>query len=261
MSSTDQPRTRLVSRAERASITQRLLEQAQTCEPDRRRDLLDEVVLINRSVAEAIARRYSNRGIPSQDLEQAAYEGLVKAVQKFDPSVRPDLLTYAVPTIRGEVQRHFRDRGWMVRPPRRIQEAQWKVSRSIERLSQTLGREPSHLEVSRDLQCTESEVREAVEGFGSFSPASLERRLAGSATLTLGDTLVDETSDLDAAEARAVLGSAMRSLDPRDQQIVYLRFFEERTQAEIGEALGVTQMQVSRLIDRILRALRTKIAA
>ena len=128
-------RTR-AARAERARRTEELFRQvAETDDPARRQALLDEVVLINRCVAEAVAARYRGRGVPQEDLEQSAFEGLVRAVHKFDPTVRPDLLTYAVPTIRGEVQRWFRDQSWMVRPPRSIQEMQWKVSRSASQRS------------------------------------------------------------------------------------------------------------------------------
>ena len=120
-----------------------------TADEARRSELLDKVNLLNQCVAEAVANRYRGRGVPAEDLHQAAFEGLVKAVHEFDPTVRPDLLTYAVPTMRGEVQRWFRDGSWMVRPPRQIQELQWRVSRSIESLAQDLGREPTDAELSR----------------------------------------------------------------------------------------------------------------
>jgi RNA polymerase sigma-B factor len=148
-----------MTRAERSERTRELLVAAQDTDNEVERDrLLDEVVLINRGVAEAVAARYRGRGVPAEDLQQAAYEGLIKAVHKFDPSVRPDLLTYAVPTIRGEVQRWFRDQSWMVRPPRRIQELQWRISRSIDHLSQDLGRPPSDQEVSDDVGCSTEEL-------------------------------------------------------------------------------------------------------
>lgn len=140
-----------VARAERARRTEELFRQvAKTDDPERRQALLDEVVLLNRCVAEAVAARYRGRDVPQEDLEQSAFEGLVRAVHTFDPTVRPDLLTYAVPTIRGMVQRWFRDQSWMVRPPRSIQETQWKVSRSVSRLAQELGRDPSGDEIRAD---------------------------------------------------------------------------------------------------------------
>ena len=248
-----------ISRAERSRRTQELLEQAhRTDDADRREELLDEVVLLNRGVAEAVANRYRGRGVAVEDLHQAAYEGLVKAVHKFDPSVRPDLLTYAVPTIRGEVQRWFRDQSWMVRPPRRLQEMQWKVSRGIESLEQELGREPTDDELSSHLDCSAEELQETVQSFGCFTPPSLDRPV-GDAGLTLGDVLADEADEQNAAEARATLGPAVRRLSPRDQRIIYLRYFQDSSQEEIGGELGVTQMQVSRLLERIVRDLRREI--
>jgi RNA polymerase sigma-B factor len=259
------PRSRRIdarpsSRAERSRLTQELLEQAHGQSDERRRaDLLEEVVLLNRGVAEAIAGRYRGRGVPREDLEQAAYEGLVKAVQRFDPTVRPDLLTYAVPTIRGEVQRWFRDHSWMVRPPRRIQELQWQISRSRDQLAQELGREPTHLEITDDLGCSADDVRDAIQGFGAFQPPSLDQPVAGVDGATIGSTLTAGDDGQEAAEARATLAPVVRTLSPRDRRIIYLRYFEDRSQTDIGAELGVTQMQVSRLLDRILRSLRTQL--
>jgi RNA polymerase sigma-B factor len=251
--------SRLATRAERSDETRHLLERAHACPPGPRRDaLLDEVVLVNREVADAVASRYRGRGVADDDLRQAAYEGLVKAVRKFDPAVRPDLLTYAVPTMRGEVQRWFRDQSWMVRPPRRIQEMQWRVSRSIERLSQDLGREPTGAEIADDLECATELVEEAVQGFGCFHPPSLDRPAGEAGTgASLGDLLpADDDHGQASAEARVALGPVVRDLSERDRRILYLRFFEGLSQHEIGAELGVTQMQVSRLLQRILTRLR-----
>ncbi|MDO9352275.1 MAG: sigma-70 family RNA polymerase sigma factor, partial [Solirubrobacteraceae bacterium] len=124
-----------LTRAERSEQTAALLTESVTCgDPAERERILERVVLINRGVAEAVASRYRSRGVPQDDLVQAAYEGLTKAVHRFDPLLRNDLLTYAVPTIRGELQRYFRDQGWVVRPPRRVQELQWRVNQTIDRL-------------------------------------------------------------------------------------------------------------------------------
>lgn len=250
-----------VSRAERSRRTAELLIQAhELADPARRDALLDEVVLLNRGVAEAVANRYRGRGVPPEDLHQAAYEGLVKAVQKFDPTVRPDLLTYAVPTIRGEVQRWFRDQSWMVRPPRRLQEMQWKISRGIESLEQELGREPTNGELCERVDCTQAELDETIQSYGCFQPPSLDRPVGGLDGPTLGDALADGTDEQGAADARATLGPAVRRLPERDRKIIYMRFFQDRSQSDIGTELGVTQMQVSRLLERIIRDLRTEIA-
>ncbi|MEP9385057.1 sigma-70 family RNA polymerase sigma factor [Nocardioides sp. KR10-350] len=249
-----------LTRAERARTTDDLIARAhETPDPTARRHLLEEVVLINRGVAEAVATRYRRRGVAQEDLDQAAYEGLVKAVFRFDPERNKDLLTYAVPTIRGELQRHFRDHSWTVRPPRRVQELQWRVNRCIDDLTQELGHEPSDDQVRETLDLSREEYDEAVVAFGCFTPTSLDQPLdrAGSQqTATVADLIPDESTDADAAEARTTLEPVLKGLPERDRRILYLRFFEDQTQEEIGQELGVTQMQVSRLLTRILRDLR-----
>ena len=248
------------SRAERGRLTEQLLLEAHAeQDPTRRRELLDEVVLVNRGVAQAVAARYRQRGVASEDLEQAAYEGLVKAVRKFDPSMGKDLLTYAVPTVRGEIQRYFRDQSWMVRPPRRIQELQWQVNQTIDRLSQDLGRDPNPAELKQELGASDADYRDALAAFGCFQPPSLDQPVMDSG-LTLGDAIAEDNNTAEAAaEARTTLGPVVRKLSERDRRILYLRFFEGRTQQEIGQDLGVTQMQVSRLLARIMRELRDQI--
>ena len=248
------------SRAERGRLTEQLLLEAHAAQdPARRRELLDQVVLVNRGVAQAVAARYRQRGVASEDLEQAAYEGLVKAVRKFDPSMGKDLLTYAVPTVRGEIQRYFRDQSWMVRPPRRIQELQWQVNQTIDRLSQDLGRDPNPAELKQELGASDADYRDALAAFGCFQPPSLDQPVMDSG-LTLGDALAEDNNTAEAAaEARTTLGPVVRKLSERDRRILYLRFFEGRTQQEIGQDLGVTQMQVSRLLARIMRELRDQI--
>jgi RNA polymerase sigma-B factor len=246
-----------LSRAERSERTAELITEAHaTDDEERKRELLDEVILINRGVAEAVASRYRGRGVPQEDLAQVAYEGLTKAVNRFDPSTRNDLLTYAVPTIRGEVMRHFRDHGWSVRPPRRVQELQWRVNQCIERLEHDLGREPRDAEVIEELGIEDEDYQEAVEAFGCFQPTSLDQPVRSEATSALGDLLPDTSEPESAADARVTLAPVVRRLSERDRRILHLRFFEDLTQAEIGEDLGVTQMQVSRLLSRILGTLR-----
>jgi RNA polymerase sigma-B factor len=215
-------------------------------------------VLINRCVADAVAARYRNRGIPGDDLQQVAYVGLTKAVQRFDPRSGNDLLTFAVPTIRGELQRYFRDQGWTVRPPRRVQELQWRMNLTIEELEHQLGREPERGEVRAALGLTEQEYDDALSAFGCFHLGSLDQP-AGSGTTAVGDLIAGKQDQLGGTEARIVLSPVVRRLPHRDRRILYLRFFEDRTQAEIGEEIGVTQMQVSRLLSRILRDLRAAI--
>lgn len=255
--------SRARSRAERSGLTADLIDRAHATDDEtERRRLLDEVVVANIGVAQAVASRYRSRGVPVDDLEQAALEGLVKAVRRFEPAMGKDLLTYAVPTIRGEVQRYFRDHSWMIRPPRRVQELQWRIARSIEDLEQQLGRQPEDDEVQQDLGVSGEDFREAVAGYGCFHPPSLEKPLNDSG-LVLGDALAQDDAEGSgsqaAVEARSTLAPAMRTLSERDRRVVYLRFFEERSQSEIGRSLGVTQMQVSRLLTRIMRDLRRQV--
>lgn len=248
-----------LSRQQRSARTAELLDLARDSAGEDRRLLLEEVVLINRGVAEAVASRYRSRGIAQDDLVQVAYEGLTKAVMRFDPALRNDLLTYAVPTIRGELQRYFRDHGWTVRPPRRVQELQWRVNHTLEDLGQELGREPTDDEVMARLDIGPEEYREAIEAFGCFQPTSLDLPVGQESPTTLGALIPDDDHDRDAADARVALAPVVRRLSERDRRILYLRFFEDRTQEEIGEDLGVTQMQVSRLLSRILKNLRDEV--
>lgn len=249
-----------LTRRQRSERTAELLDRAcATQDEQERKELLDEVVLINRGVAEAVASRYRARGVAQDDLVQVAYEGLTKAVRRFDPRLRNDLLTYAVPTIRGELQRYFRDQGWTVRPPRRVQELQWRVNHAIEELGQQLGREPDDDEVMAHLSIDPAEYREAIEAFGCFQPTSLDMPVTKESATTLGDLMADDDREREASEARVALAPVVRNLPERDRRILYLRFFEDRTQEEIGADLGVTQMQVSRLLSRILRDLREEV--
>ena len=251
-----------ISRAERSARTAELLDRAAQCADDAERDqLLNDVILLNRGVAEAVASRYQGRGIARDDLQQVAYEGLTKAVRRFDPETRNDLLTFAVPTIRGELLRHFRDHGWSVRPPRRVQELQWRVNKKIEELEQQLGHEPSDADIKEALGISDDDYREAIEAFGCFQPTSLEQPANADSTTTLGDFIPDDDLETSASEARVILSPVVRRLPERDRRILQLRFFDDLTQAEIGEDLGVTQMQVSRLLSRILDDLRNELAS
>ena len=251
-----------LSRAERAEQTTALLQEAAgTDDPARAAELRERVVVINRGVADAVAARYRHRGVALDDLHQVAYEGLTKAVLRFDPTLRNDLLTYAVPTIRGELQRYFRDQGWTVRPPRRIQETQWLVNQATDRLRQRLEREPEPEEVAAELDISMDDYHETVAAFGCFQPASLDQPAAGDSVASVGDLLPADDHETGASEARVALAPVVRQLPERDRRILYLRFFEDRTQEEIGQDLGVTQMQVSRLLTRILGTLREELQA
>jgi RNA polymerase sigma-B factor len=228
----------------------------------RRQELLDYVVRINMGVARTVAARYFKRGVDDDDLIQVAYMALTRAARDFDPGRHQDFLSYAVPTIRGELKKHFRDQGWMVRPPRRVQEAQARITRAESALSQELGRPVRPSEIAARLDMDLDDVIEALAADGCFSPSSLDRPVATAGEpggVTLVDLLGEADTGTPAAEARVVLAPVVRKLKARDRRIVYLRFFEQKSQQEIADEIGVTQMQVSRLLARILRDLRKEL--
>jgi len=245
---------RWLSRQERSRRTADLLAESAECSPQRRAAILDEVILINRGVAESVASRFRNRGVPADDLRQVAYLGLTRAVRRYDAGRADDLLTYAVPTIRGELQRYFRDHGWSVRPTRRVQELQWRMSRASEQLAQQTGSEPTDEELRLHLGVDQDEYAEAALAFGCFQPTSLDQPSTKDSATSLGD-LIGELQTVDPVDARVMLRPVLRRLDERERRILYLRFFEDLTQEELGQRRGVTQMQVSRVLKAILRKL------
>src|SRR3954454_8410439 len=236
-----------------------LLQQAAGAHPERRRRLLEQVVLLNMGVARSVARRYRSKGIASEDLDQVAYVALVRAADKFDPSLEKDFLTYAIPSIRGEIKKHFRDHGWVVRPPRRIQELQPQVVAAGQELTHSMGRSPRPSEIAAHLGVDVEEVVEALAMDGCFRPTSLDVPVGEGGSSVLGDLLEGEDTGLQASEARMMLAPVLQQLSERDRRILYLRFFEGQTQREIGRELGVTQMQVSRLLTRICQSLRAQL--
>jgi RNA polymerase sigma-B factor len=241
-------------RSQRTEEVLARLDRARSAE--RRRQLTDELIRLNMPVARSIALRYRRRGISEEDLEQVAYLALVRVAHQYDHSSGHDFLSYAVPSIRGEIRRHFRDVGWMVRPPRRVQELQSRIAATESALSSELGRPPSVGELADDLGEARDDVEEALAATGCFTPTSLDQVVHEDAQSTLGDQLGEDEVGLAAAEARVVLGPALRALGERDRTIVAMRFFGQRTQQEIADEIGVTQMQVSRLLSRIFRQLR-----
>ena len=222
-------------------------------------ELTRQLIETNASVARSMASRYRNRGIDLDDLEQVALLGLTKAAQRFDPAAGHDFLSFAVPTIRGELRRHFRDSGWMVRPPRRIQDLQTRIAGAREELESGLGRSPRPSEIAAHLGEQTSDVVEALAADGCFTPTSLDARVADGSS-SLGDLLGEDDRALAQAEAKVMLDPLMRGLTARDRRIVRLRYFQEQTQQEIAESVGLTQAQVSRILTRILTDLRSGLA-
>jgi RNA polymerase sigma-B factor len=169
-------------------------------------------------------------------------------------------MSYAVPSIRGEVRRYFRDQGWMVRPPRSIQEMQGRIAAVESELATVLGHPPTAEELADEFDEPVEEVQEALAANGCFTPTSLDQVPTAQAS-SLADRLGKLESGLDAAEARVVLAPLVRKLTPRERTILEMRFFRQRTQQEIADEIGVTQMQVSRLLSALLRRLRAELEA
>jgi RNA polymerase sigma-B factor len=206
-------------------------------------------------VATTMAARYRNRGVELEDLEQVALLGLTKAAHRFDPELGHDFMSFAVPTVRGELRRHFRDLGWVVRPPRRVQEMQARISGAQGRLEQQLGRSPRAGELARHLDADLDDVVEALAADGCYTPTSLDTPLDGVVT-SLGDLIGAEDATVEAVEAKLVLAPLIAELPERERRILFLRFYEERSQQDIATAVGITQAQVSRILARLLARLR-----
>ncbi len=246
----------------RAQRTAELFDRLALTEDDfSRRRLRQQIVELNMPLARSVARRYRDRGIGLDDLHQVAYVGLLKAVNGFDPTVASDFHSYAVPTMRGEVRRHFRDFGWTVRPPRRLQELQQRIRSAAQELQQSLGRSPRPSEIAQHLDADVLDVVEALACTGAFTPASLDVPTGEDGTSTVADRLGGLDDDLRLLENRIALAPAVRRLSARDRRIIQLRYFEDWTQQRIGEELGVSQVQVSRILARIMRDLRGELTS
>jgi len=211
-------------------------------------------------VARHLARHYAGRGISASDLEQVAYLGLVAAARRYDPDRGDDFLAFAVPTVKGELRKAFRDGGWMVRPPRRLQELQAGVWSAEAELEQSLGRSPTPDEVAEHIGVPADDVIEVLSIDGCFAPSSLDLPLGEDGSATLADRQGELDDGYASSEARTVLAPVVRRLGARDRRIIELRFFRGWTQKQIGDEIGVTQMQVSRLLSRIFAELRMQLA-
>jgi RNA polymerase sigma-B factor len=207
-----------------------------------------------------VAARYRRRGIPDEDLEQVACLALVRAARRFDPARGHDFLSYAVPCIRGEIRRYFRDQGWMVRPPRAIQEMQGRISATESQLASRLGHPATPVELAAEFDAPVAEVESALSANGCFIPTSLDQVPDGEKS-PIGEQFGAHDPGMEAAEARVVLSSVMGRLTAREREILDMRYTGGRTQQEIGDAIGVTQMQVSRLLKELLVRLRAELGA
>ncbi|QUH00739.1 RNA polymerase sigma factor SigF [Saccharopolyspora erythraea] len=225
----------------------------------RHEQLRDRLVTEHLPVAEHIARRFSHRGESQEDLTQVATLGLINAVDRFDPGRGVDFLSYAVPTIMGEVRRHFRDTGWAVRMPRRLQELHLSVSAAIARLSQEFGRAPTPSEIAEHLGISTNDVYHGLEAGNAYRSASLDELLTDTDEIPLGDAIGSNDAELDEVENRETIRPLLAELEERERRILVMRFFRGMTQTQIAEQVGISQMHVSRLLSRTLAWLRERL--
>lgn len=215
-----------------------------------------ELLLVrHRRLALYLARKFRGRGESLEDLEQVATLALLNAIDRLDPDRDVKFSTFATITIMGELKRHLRDRGWAVRVPRPIQELAVRINRDIGSMTQGLGRAPTVREISRTIGSSEEDVLEALEAARAYSADSLDAPGGGAGDHTSSATAIRDER-FENLEAWQDVAPLIRSLPERERTILYLRFFEDRTQSEIAERLGISQMHVSRLIARTLRYLR-----
>jgi RNA polymerase sigma-B factor len=207
-----------------------------------------------------LAHRFNHRGEPLEDLEQVASLGLIKAIDGFRTGEGVAFAAYAHPTILGELRRHFRDKGWMVRVPRSLQERRSEINTAARELSQTLGRTPTTADIADCLKLSKEQVLLGVQAAQAYSATSLERPF-GDDGVTLGDGLVSEEDAFELVETRELLRSVLPSLPDRERRILGLRYFRQLSQSEIAKELGISQMHVSRLLRRALDSLRVELVA
>jgi RNA polymerase sigma-B factor len=227
----------------------------------RRARLRDELVEAHLPLVEYLARRFRNRGEPLDDLVQVATIGLIKSVDRFDLERGVEFSTYATPTVVGEIKRHFRDKGWAIRVPRRLQELKLSLTKATSELSQKNGRAPTVAELAAHLGMSEEDILEGLESANAYSAVSLDAPDGGDDSPAVADSLgmVDEA--LEGVEYRESLKPLLEQLPAREKKILMLRFFRGMTQSQIAQELGISQMHVSRLLARTLAQLREGLLA
>ncbi|PIM70197.1 RNA polymerase subunit sigma-70 [Streptomyces sp. JV178] len=222
-------------------------------------ELRNQLVRMHLPLVEHLARRFRNRGEPLDDLTQVATIGLIKSVDRFDPDRGVEFSTYATPTVVGEIKRHFRDKGWAVRVPRRLQELRLALTTATAELSQQHGRSPTVHELAEKLAISEEEVLEGLESANAYSTLSLDVPDTDDESPAVADTLGAEDEALEGVEYRESLKPLLEDLPPREKRILLLRFFGNMTQSQIAQEVGISQMHVSRLLARTLAQLREKL--
>lgn len=224
-------------------------------------DAREKLVMSHLNLVRFIANKFKNRGEPIDDLIQVGCLGLLKAIDRFDPSRGLEFTTFATPTIMGEIKRHFRDKGWSVRVPRRLQELSAKVNQATDTLTSQLQRSPTIAEIADYLDATVDEVLEAMESSSAYSSVSLEAPSGADDddTPSVIDRYATEDSDLAFTDDRIIIEEALASFSPRERDVIEMRFLKGMTQIEIAEKLGISQVQVSRLLRRTLKKIQDKI--
>lgn len=216
----------------------------------------DELVELHMPLVEYLARRFRNRGEPFEDLVQVATIGLIKSIDRFDPEREIEFSSFATPTIVGEVKRHFRDKGWIVRVPRHLQELKMAIDRGVNALSQDIGRSPTVKELAAHLKLSEEEVIQGLEAARAYSAVSLDAPPSEESSPSIADTLGFNDSSMENIELRESLRPALEKLNSRERTILNMRFVAGKTQNQIAEELGISQMHVSRLLAKSLVSMR-----
>ncbi len=220
----------------------------------------DSLVHLHLPLVEHCARRFRNRGEPFEDLVQVGTIGLIKSIDRFDTDRGVEFSTYATPTIIGEIKRYFRDKGWAIRVPRRLQELRMQITATSAEMTQTLGRSPTPRELAGAIGCSVEEIVEGIESSNAYSTLSLDASDDGEdAGGSMLDALGVDDEGLEHVEIRESLKPLLDELDPREKKILLLRFFKNLTQSQIAEEIGVSQMHVSRLLTRTLEQLRVSL--
>lgn len=221
----------------------------------------EQLVMSHLNLVRFLANKFKNRGEPLDDLVQVGYLGLLKAIDRFDPDRGLEFTTYATPTILGEIKRHFRDKGWSVRVPRRLQELSAKVNQATDTLTTQFQRSPTIQEIADYLDASVDEVLEAMESSSAYSSVPLEG--TGSSENDDAPSVIDrygsEDNELVFTDDRLVIEEALKGFSPREREVIELRFLKGMTQIEIAEQLGISQVQVSRLLRRTLKKIQDKI--
>jgi RNA polymerase sigma-B factor len=226
-----------------------------------RAELRTQAIEDNLSLAQRLARRFRDRGEPVDDLIQVAMVGLVNAVDGYDPQRGCEFGGYATPTIVGEIRRYFRDKGWRIKVPRRLQELRIQVNRAKVELSQTMAASPTVADIAKHLDIDPDEVAEAIEVARLYNPVSLSAPASPDSDLGIADPLGDEDPGMAAVENRESVKPLLAALPERERRILTMRFFQEMTQSQIAAELGISQMHVSRLLSQTLQKLRTQLVA